>query len=201
MSSQNKRDTHVLGMTVNRAKWRSRRDEEGTISYLESSYLTSPSWLEKKREGSGARPTPLSFCSLAVLCAALHYPNAWNRLRRDKTRDSRKFRYRADFDWLERQYKWPEVKYQGVRWSFVWKLGMRNSTGSPIFSKSKSDLSRFAHLVKPALWGTKTHGTRERTADRWVGSSCAHAWLCKFTSGSCPSSSRRRILGSLLKTS
>ena len=37
-----------------------------------------------------------------------------------------------------------------------------------------------------------------RTAGRWVASSRAHAWLCKFTSCSRPSTSRPGILRSLM---
>ena len=46
---------------------------------------------------------------------------------------SRKFRYQINFDGFKRQYKWLEVKYQGVHWSFNWKVGMRNSTRSLLF--------------------------------------------------------------------
>ena len=54
--------------------------------------------------------------------------------RLDKMSNSRKLHYRIDFDWFERQYKWPEVKYQIVYWSFIWKLDMHNSTRNRIFS-------------------------------------------------------------------
>ena len=33
----------------------------------------------------------------------------------DETSDSRKFDYRINSDWFERQQKSPEVKYQGIR--------------------------------------------------------------------------------------
>ena len=39
--------------------------------------------------------------------------------RLDETSDSRKFRCKIDIDWFVRQYKCPEVKFQGVRWSFI----------------------------------------------------------------------------------
>ena len=62
------------------------------------------------------------------------------------------FRHKIDIDWFERQYKWPEVKFQGVRWSFIWYPGMRNSTGSPLFPDFKSDLSRVARQEERRPW-------------------------------------------------
>ena len=57
---------------------------------------------------------------------------------------------------LKDNTKWAELKYQGVRSSFISKLGMRNSTASPIFSDFKSDLSRVARssLRRPKTLGT-----------------------------------------------
>ena len=73
------------------------------------------------------------------------------------------------------QDRWPIVKFHGVRWSFIWKQGMRNSTASPLFPDFKSDLSRVARFT--------TAGQEERRP--WVRgwSSRANDWLCKFTCG------------------
>ena len=47
-----------------------------------------------------------SFLTVGLLC------------RLDETNDPRKYRFRINFDWFERQYKWPEVKYQQHGFTF-----------------------------------------------------------------------------------
>ena len=95
-----------------------------------------------------------------------------------ETSYSRKFRYKIDIDWFVRQYKWPEVKFQGVRQSFISKLGMRNSTRSPLFPDFKSDLSRAARFTtadqeEQRLWVRGYSGKIHRTVHFYLF--CKHA--------------------------
>ena len=68
--------------------------------------------------------------------------------RLDETSDSQTSRKRIDFNCFERGNEWPKAKFQGFRWSFIWKSGMRHLTGAEIRSRIFSGSLVSRPLVK-----------------------------------------------------